>query len=56
VFTFKIPGVAVPMACGCFVGTSFDPLTSTEKCILGPGVDSSSLQDDKLTKGTLPLM
>jgi hypothetical protein len=43
--------VAVPIAVELFVGTSFDPINiSAEKVvILGPEVDSSSLQD-KLTK------
>jgi hypothetical protein len=43
--------VAVPIAVELFVGTSFDPINISRKVvILGPGVDSSSLQDDKLTK------
>jgi hypothetical protein len=44
--------VAVPIAVELFVGTSFDPINiAAEKVvILGPGVDSLSLQDDILTK------
>jgi hypothetical protein len=42
--------VAVPIAVELFVGTSFDPINiAAEKVVLGPEVDSSSLQDDRLT-------